>query len=275
MIAHTLGNPFDVYAVRAFCGRHGLYLIEDNCDALGSRYRGRLTGAFGDLGASSFFPPHHITMGEGGAVYSDNLQLMRVVESLRDWGRDCWCPTGKDGTCGKRFDWTWERLPRGYDHKYVYSHLGYNLKPTDIQAAIGRVQLRKLDRFSEARKRNWRYLREALDDLGRDWRFMETTPGGDPAWFGFFLLMRRPDHDKLTALCRRLDAARVGHRRLFAGNLIRQPAYRNVRYRVAGELAVTDAILHGGLFLGVYPGLTREMLRYAARAFRDAWRAVR
>lgn len=274
MLAHTLGNPFDLDAVLAFCREHGLRLVEDNCDALGSLWRGRPTGTFGDVGTSSFYPPHHLTMGEGGAVYTNDPLLARAAESFRDWGRDCWCASGKDDTCGRRFSREWELLPRGYDHKYVYSHVGYNLKPTDIQAAIGRAQLRKLAGFVEARRRNWAFLRRELADLGDRWHLPEATPGSEPSWFGFLLVMREPDHERLTALCRRLEARKIGHRRLFAGNLLRQPAYRGIPHRVAGDLANTDRICHGGLFLGVYPGLTEEMLAEQARAFLEESRAA-
>ena len=302
MIAHTLGNPFDLDAVMAFCKEHDLYLVEDNCDALGSRYDGKLTGTFGSLGTSSFYPPHHMTMGEGGAVYTNNGQLRLIVESFRDWGRDCWCPSGKDNTCGTRFEWDWEKqikilerkqaargegcsasgceascepaLPFGYDHKYVYSHIGFNLKPTDIQAAIGREQLKKLPDFIEKRKQNWQWLREQLAELEKDWHFMEPTAKSDPSWFAFLMVMKNPDHTKLTALCRGLDAQKVGNRRLFAGNLLWQPAYRNINYRKIGELPNTNKIATGGLFLGVYPGLTHEMILAQADAVKMIWRTL-
>ena len=273
-LAHTLGNPFDLDAVLAFCRQHDLRLIEDNCDALGSRWRGRLTGTFGDFGTASFYPPHHLTMGEGGAVYTDDPRLRRAAESFRDWGRDCWCASGKDNSCGTRFSHEWGSLPRGYDHKYVYSHIGYNLKPTDIQAAIGRVQLRKLPAFIAARRRNWDFLRRELATLEDRWHLPAPTPGSEPSWFGFLLVMRETDHDRLTVLCRRLDARRIGHRRLFGGNLLRQPAYQGIPHRVAGDLTATDAICAGGLFLGVYPGLTEEMLAEQARVFREESRAA-
>jgi len=272
MLAHTLGNPFDIGAVKGFCNEHGLYLIEDNCDALGSRYDGRLTGTFGDLATSSFYPPHHITTGEGGAVYTQSTRMKRIVESLRDWGRDCWCASGKDNTCGKRFGWRWEDLPDGYDHKYVYSHIGYNLKPTDIQAAIGRVQLSRLPDFVEARKRNWRYLAGALAELQEEWHFVEATPHSDPSWFGFLMVMRAPDHDRLTVFCQRLAERNIGNRRLFGGNLLRQPAYQGIAHRVVGELSNTDKIAFGGLFLGVYPGITEAMARYQAETVLRTWR---
>jgi CDP-6-deoxy-D-xylo-4-hexulose-3-dehydrase len=274
MIAHTLGNPFDIDAVTSFCKAHGLYLVEDNCDALGSTYRGRRTGTFGDVATSSFYPPHHITMGEGGAVYTGSSKLRTAIESFRDWGRDCWCASGKDNTCGKRFSWDWDALPHGYDHKFVYRHLGYNLKPTDIQAAIGRVQLRKLPAFGEARRKHWQRLRELLDPVSSEWHFMEPTEGSDPSWFGFFMRLRAPDHDRLARICRGLDERKIGHRRLFAGNILRQPAYAKVRHRVVGSLEVADAIMNGGLFLGVYPGLTDEMLEAVATAVADVTRAA-
>jgi CDP-6-deoxy-D-xylo-4-hexulose-3-dehydrase len=300
MIAHTLGNPFDLDAVTAFCEKHDLYLVEDNCDALGSRYDGKLTGTFGTLGTSSFYPPHHITMGEGGAIYTNSAQLRLITESFRDWGRDCWCPSGKANTCGVRFDWDWKKqfeilerraiargdvcarhgerepaLPFGYDHKYVYSHVGFNLKPTDIQAAIGREQLKKLPDFIVQRKHNWKILREQLRDLEKDWHFIEPTAKSDPSWFGFFMVMKNPDHSKLTALCRQLEETyKVGTRRLFAGNLLWQPAYRNIRHRQIGDLPVTNKIATGGLFLGVYPGLTEEMMLAQAQAVKSIWRTL-
>jgi CDP-6-deoxy-D-xylo-4-hexulose-3-dehydrase len=270
MIAHTLGNPFDLDAVTAFCKQKKLYLVEDNCDALGSTYDGKKTGTFGDLATSSFYPPHHITMGEGGAIYTSSAKLRTVIESIRDWGRDCWCASGQDNTCGKRFAWEWESLPHGYDHKYVYSHIGYNLKPTDIQAAIGRVQLRRIDAFAAARKRNWRRLRELLAPVEDRFRFMEPTAKSDPSWFGFFMTMREPDHAELTRICRYLDERKIGHRRLFGGNLLKQPAYKNIKHRVVGSLQHTDDIMNGGMFLGVYPGLTDEMLQTVAGTFLEA-----
>jgi CDP-6-deoxy-D-xylo-4-hexulose-3-dehydrase len=274
VIAHTLGNPFDLAAVMDFCRRHELFLVEDNCDALGSTYRGQLTGTFGNIATSSFYPPHHMTMGEGGAVYTNDGLLRHIAASVRDWGRDCWCPSGCDNTCKKRFAWQWDALPDGYDHKFVYSHIGYNLKPTDWQAAIGREQLKKLPGFVELRKRNWSLLRSRLVALEDEWQFVEPTPDSDPAWFGFLMAMRTPDHDKLTALCRALEASRIGHRRLFAGNLLRQPAYRNVPHRVVGDLTNTDRLAHGGLFLGVYPGLTPEMIEVVAETVTKTWRTL-
>jgi len=274
MIAHTLGNPFDIDSVVAFCKKHKLYLVEDNCDALGTRYRGRLTGTFGDLATSSFYPPHHITMGEGGAVYMNKPALRTVAESFRDWGRDCWCAAGKDNTCGKRFSWEWEHLPRGYDHKYVYRHLGYNLKPTDLQAAIGRVQLKKIDAFVEARRRNWSLLRELLAPIEDECAFAEPTPHSEPSWFGFVVRLRDPNHDRLLAICRALDERRVGNRRIMGGNLLLHPAYRNVQHRVIGDLPNTNALVQGAFFVGVYPGLTEQMIRAQAGAVLDAVRSA-
>ena len=270
MIAHTLGNPFDVGAVTAFCKKHKLYLVEDNCDALGSLYDGKKTGTFGDLATSSFYPPHHITMGEGGAVYTKNAKYRTVLESLRDWGRDCWCASGKDNTCGKRFEWDWESLPKGYDHKYVYSHIGYNLKPTDIQAAIGRVQLRRVDDFAAARKKNFKKLYDLLEPVRDQFRMPEATANSDPSWFGFLMCMHEPNHERLNRICRYLDDRKIGHRRLFGGNFLKQPAYKNIKHRVVGSLAVSDAYMNGGIFLGVYPGLTDEMLDSVAKTFIEA-----
>jgi len=287
VLAHTLGNPFDLDAVTAFCREHDLFLVEDNCDALGSLWRGRQTGSFGDLATHSFYPAHHITMGEGGAVVTSDARLKRAAESMRDWGRDCWCPSGKDDTCGKRFEWDWpalaakrsgaarsDALPAGYDHKYVYSHIGYNLKPTEMQAAIGRVQLTRLSEFSAARRRNHALLRGLLADVGDDWSIVEATEGGDPSWFALLMVMREPDHERLSQFCRALDAAGVGNRRLFAGNLLRQPAYHGVAHRVVGDLTNTDHIAAGGLFLGVYPGLSDEMVRAQARIFVELWKSA-
>ncbi|MDB4945565.1 MAG: DegT/DnrJ/EryC1/StrS aminotransferase [Labilithrix sp.] len=272
MIAHTLGNPFDVAAVTAFCKKHKLFLVEDNCDALGSLYDGKMTGTFGTLATSSFYPPHHITMGEGGAIYTREAKYRTILESLRDWGRDCWCASGKDNTCAKRFEWKWESLPEGYDHKYVYSHIGYNLKPTDIQAAIGRVQLRRLDGFTAARRKNWAKLYELLAPARDQFRFPEATANSEPSWFGFLMVMHEPDHARLTRICRFLDERKVGHRRLFGGNLLKQPAYKNIEHRVIGTLPHCEDIMNGGLFLGVYPGLTDEMLESLAKTFLEAVR---
>ena len=262
MIAHTLGNPFEIDKIKALCKEHSLYLIEDNCDALGSVYDNKLTGTFGDVATSSFYPPHHITMGEGGAVYTNDNTIKRAVESFRDWGRDCWCGSGMDDSCKKRFAWEWEKLPLGYDHKYVYSHIGYNLKPIDIQAAIGRVQLDRLCDFVEARRENHAILAERLQPITDKWIIQQATPKSQPSWFGLLLTMKEPNHDKLNSICQKLADAKIGHRRLFGGNLLRQPAYKNIQHRVVGDLTNTDRICEGAFFVGVYPGLTDEMIDY-------------
>jgi CDP-6-deoxy-D-xylo-4-hexulose-3-dehydrase len=284
-MAHTLGNPFDLAAVTDFCRRHNLWLIEDNCDALGSTYDGKLTGTFGDLSSQSFYPPHHLTMGEGGAVNVVREMLLKtLVESFRDWGRDCWCASGHDNTCNKRFGWKLGELPEGYDHKYIYSHLGYNLKPLDPQAAIGRVQMRKLPSFIEARKANWQFLRAALDDLGDYFDFQLPTHAAgwredgfvwdksghtsDPSWFGFLLLVKPDATFTRTELARHLDERRIGNRMLFGGNLVRQPAFVQLRkdnpssMRVIGDMSGADRIMNDALFVGTYPGLSTSMLEY-------------
>jgi CDP-6-deoxy-D-xylo-4-hexulose-3-dehydrase len=285
MLAHTLGNPFDLAAVTAFCRKHELWLIEDNCDALGCAYDGRLTGAFGDLSTQSFYPPHHLTLGEGGAVnIVQSLKFKAIVESLRDWGRDCWCASGRDNTCGQRFEWQLGELPKGYDHKYIYSHLGYNLKPLDIQAAIGRVQLQKLPRFIQARMDNWNYLRLGLRECGEVLDFMLPThatawsPEGFTwddsghratcSWFGFMLRVKAGGPFSKVALARHLDNHKIGNRMLFGGNLLRQPVMvqlkkdRPAAFRVAGPLEGADQIMNEVVFIGTYPGLTRPMLDY-------------
>jgi len=274
MLAHALGNPFDVASVTDFCRKHGLWLVEDNCDALGSRYAlpggpSRMTGTFGDLSTQSFYPPHHITMGEGGAVnVVDDMLLKVVVESFRDWGRDCWCASGKDNTCGKRFGWKLGDLPEGYDHKYIYSHLGYNLKPLDVQAAIGREQLKRLGGFTAARRANWERLRSGLSDLTDYFQFTQPTPGSEPSWFGFMMVVKDGAPFTAVELSRHLDEMKVGNRRLFGGNLVRQPAFVQLKkdnpkaFRVIGQLNGADQLMRSALFVGVYPGLTPPMLDY-------------
>jgi CDP-6-deoxy-D-xylo-4-hexulose-3-dehydrase len=264
MMAHTLGNPFDLDGVVALCRRHDLWLVEDNCDALGSRWGDRPTGSFGDLATQSFYPAHHITMGEGGAVLAGTGELKMIVESFRDWGRDCYCAPGKADTCGKRFDWELGDLPRGYDHKYTYTHLGYNLKPTDLQAAIGLSQLDKLDRFTAERRRNWEFLRRAAAHLEEFFELPEATRGSEPSWFGFLLVVREAAPFTRDALVRALEARRVHTRMLFGGNLLRQPAFRAVPHRVVGVLTQTERLLRGAFWVGVYPGLSGEPLRYLA-----------
>jgi CDP-6-deoxy-D-xylo-4-hexulose-3-dehydrase len=269
VIAHTLGNVFDLDAVTAFVKKHNLWLIEDCCDALGSTWNGRKVGTFGDIATVSFYPAHHITMGEGGAVLTDKPSLQVLIESFRDWGRDCWCHTGKDNTCGKRFDWQLGGLPCGYDHKYTYSHVGYNLKATDMQAALGASQIQKLPYFIERRKENFRYLHAALDSLDDCLLLPEATPGSDPSWFGFPIGVREEAPFRRDDLTRALESSKIGTRLLFGGNLLRQPAYEGCDYRAIGALPNTDFVMNNVFWLGVYPGLTRPMLDFVSDTIRD------
>src|SRR5215212_1589675 len=262
MIAHTLGNPFDLDAVTALAKKHDLYLIEDCCDAVGATYRNRSVGSFGDVATVSFYPAHHITMGEGGCVLVQKPAMKRLVESFRDWGRDCWCETGKDNTCGKRFDWQLGNLPCGYDHKYTYTHVGYNLKLTDMQAAVGVAQLERLPTFIEARRRNFATLHAGLRELDDVLVLPEATPNSEPSWVGFPILVREDAPFTRDALTRFLESRRIATRLLFGGNLVRQPAYKDVHYRVIGDLANSDRVMHGAFWIGVHPGLTEEMLAY-------------
>lgn len=262
MIAHTLGNVFDLDAVTAFVKKYNLWLIEDCCDALGSTWKGRHVGTFGDIATVSFYPAHHITMGEGGAVLTDKPNLQVLIESFRDWGRDCWCHTGKDNTCGKRFDWQLGSLPCGYDHKYTYSHIGYNLKATDMQAALGASQIAKLPQFIARRKENFQYLRAALQPLEEYLVLPEATPGSDPSWFGFPIGVREGSPFRRDDLIRALESKKIGTRLLFAGNLLRQPAYEGCEHRVIGQLPNTDFVMNNVFWVGVYPGLTRPMLDF-------------
>lgn len=262
MLAHTLGNPFNLNAVKRVADQYGLWLIEDTCDAVGARYEGQAVGSFGDLATVSFYPAHHITMGEGGAVLTSNAKLRKLAESFRDWGRDCWCKPGKDNTCGRRFDWELGTLPCGYDHKYTYSHIGYNLKVTDMQAAIGVAQLKKLPQFVQRRQENFRYLKEALQPLSHLLLLPEATPGSEPSWFGFPITVREQAPLGRNELVQALEAHGIGTRLLFAGNLLRQPAYAQVEHRVAGSLTHTDEIMSRTFWIGIYPGLTEPMLRY-------------
>ena len=267
MLAHTLGNPWNVTAVLDCARRHDLVVVEDNCDALGSLYEGKKTGGFGSLATQSFYPPHHITMGEGGAILTNSGRLRKVAASFRDWGRDCWCASGEDNTCGKRFDWKLGQLPAGYDHKYIYSHLGYNLKPLDPQAAIGRQQLRKIDSFVAARRANHARLLQLLKPHEEFFHFPQATPGSEPSWFGLLLTIRDGAPFGRRDLLRYLEARHVQTRLLFGGNLLRQPAFANVNHRVVGGLEVSDKIMRDAFFIGVYPGLTPEMLEYVASVF--------
>lgn len=262
VLAHTLGNPFNIEAVTAFCRKHNLWLIEDCCDAVGATYNGLPAGKFGDLATVSFYPAHHITMGEGGAVLTDNPKLKKLVESFRDWGRDCWCDPGKDNTCGKRFDWQLGELPDGYDHKYTYSHIGYNLKATDMQAAVGVAQMKKLPGFIERRRSNFNFLKEGLSHLQDFFILPEATPNSDPSWFGFPIYVKPEAPFSRDEAVRRLDAHKIGTRLLFGGNLIRQPAYLGHKYRIVGDLRRADEVMRRVFWIGVYPGLTQPMLEY-------------
>src|SRR5665213_59294 len=263
MIAHTLGNPYDLDRVASFAKQHGLWLVEDSCDALGATFKGRKVGTFGDLATVSFYPAHHITMGEGGAVVTNSPLLKTLVESFRDWGRDCWCEPGKDNTCGKRFDWQLGELPYGYDHKYTYTHIGYNLKMTDMQAAIGLSQLEKLPEFIAARRRNFKHLYDGLTPLEDVLLLPESTPDAEPSWFGFPIGVRENAPFRRDELIRELESRHIGTRLLFGGNLTRQPAYKDVEFRVIGDLKNTDFVMNNVFWIGLYPGLTAEMLDYA------------
>ena len=265
MVAHTLGNVFDLGAVTAFCKKYNLWLIEDCCDALGSTYKGQKVGTFGDIATVSFYPAHHITMGEGGAVLTDKPALQVLIDSFRDWGRDCWCEPGVDNTCGKRFDWQLGTLPCGYDHKYTYSHVGYNLKATDMQAALGVSQIDKLPHFIERRKENFAYLKQVLKPLEQYIVLPEATPDSDPSWFGFPIGVKEDAPFKRDQLTKALEANKIGTRLLFAGNLLRQPAYEGWEYRVVGEMTNTDYVMNNVFWIGVYPGLTKEMLDFIAK----------
>ena len=281
MIAHTLGNPFDLKAVRAFCDAHGLWLIEDNCDALGTKYtldgETRYTGAWGDIGTSSFYPPHHMTMGEGGCVYTNDPLLHRLILSFRDWGRDCVCPSGRDNLCGHRFDGSFGQLPRGYDHKYVYSHFGYNLKATDMQAAIGVEQLKKFPGFIERRRHNWDRLRRGLEGVQDRLILPEPAEGSEPSWFGFIVSLRPGSGLDRNRVTRTIEDHNVQTRLLFSGNLIKHPCFDPIRdtdaYRVSGGLEVTDFVMRNSFWVGVYPGMTDEKIDYMAAVIRQALEA--
>ena len=262
MLAHTLGNPYDLEAITRIARAHHLWLVEDCCDALGSRYQGRLVGSFGDIATLSFYPAHHITMGEGGAIFTNNPDLKRIVESIRDWGRDCWCQPGCDNTCGKRFNWQLGELPQGYDHKYVYSHLGYNLKITDMQAACALAQLDRLPGFIEARRHNFAYLTERLAPLSDHLELPQATPDSEPSWFGYPISLTPTAATTRVDLLRYLDQHRIGTRLLFAGNLTRQPYMLGRNYRIAGNLTNTDRVMKDTFWIGLWPGLTQEMLDY-------------
>ena len=281
MIAHTLGNPFDLKAVRAFCRVHRLWLVEDNCDALGSKYTidgvTKYTGTWGDIGTSSFYPPHHMTMGEGGCVYTDDPLLHRLMLSFRDWGRDCVCPSGRDNFCGRRFDGQHGELPAGYDHKYVYSHFGYNLKATEMQAAIGCEQLKKLPGFIGKRRHNWQRLRAALEPLADRLILPEPAENAEPSWFGFLLAVRPESGLDRNRITRYLEEHGVQTRLLFSGNLIRHPCFDGIRgtdkYRTVGDLTATDFVMNRAFWVGVYPGMTDESIDYMAKLITAAAQA--
>jgi len=268
-LAHTLGNPFDLDKVISIAQKYNLWVIEDNCDALGSKYKEKYTGAFGHIATFSFYPAHHITMGEGGALVTNDTQLKHIILSFRDWGRDCWCEPGCDNTCGKRFGWQLGTLPYGYDHKYIYSHLGYNLKVTDMQAAVGVAQLKKLPSFIEARKRNWRYFYEKLKKYEDYFILPRATDKSDPSWFGFPLTVKENAPFSRNELVNYLEENKIATRLLFSGNIIRHPSFENVKYRVYGSLSNTDRIMNNTFWIGVYPGLTTEMIEYIMNIFEE------
>jgi CDP-6-deoxy-D-xylo-4-hexulose-3-dehydrase len=267
MLAHTLGNPFDVDAVMALATKHNLWVIEDCCDAVGSLYKGRPVGTFGHFATTSFYPAHHITMGEGGCVLTPSPALKKLAESFRDWGRDCWCDPGKSNTCGCRFEWKLGDLPTGYDHKYIYSHIGYNLKATDMQAAVGVAQLKKLPGFIAARRANFAKLHAALSDLDDIFILPKATEHSDPSWFGFPLAVRGGAPTTRKQVVRFLESRNIATRLLFGGNLLRQPAYRDIRRRVIGTLENTDFVMNNVFWVGLYPGITQPMIDYMAESF--------
>jgi CDP-4-dehydro-6-deoxyglucose reductase, E1 len=269
MVAHTLGNPFDLAAVKEFADTHNLWLIEDCCDALGSKYNGQKVGTFGDIATLSFYPAHHITMGEGGAVLTNSTQLQKLAESFRDWGRDCYCNPGRDNTCGKRYEQQLGTLPVGYDHKYTYSNLGYNLKITDMQAACGVAQLSKLESFIQARKDNYVYLEKKLSGLAEELILPEATKGADPAWFGYPITIRDTKKYSRVKLLELLAEHRIGSRLIFGGNLTRQPYFQDLNFRVVGDLAVTDQIMNDSFWIGLYPGLGHRELDHSSRVIKD------
>jgi len=272
MIAHTLGNPFNIKAVKAFCDKHNLWLIEDNCDALGSIYDGRPTGTWGDIGTSSFYPPHHMTMGEGGATYTDNRLLQKIMLSMRDWGRDCWCESGVDNTCGSRFSKSFGSLPKGYDHKYVYSHFGFNLKVSDMQAAVGVAQLEKFPRFVEKRKENFNKLYNGLKNL-KEISLVQKQPLSDPSWFGFMITLKDDTKFSRNDIVQFLENSNIQTRNLFAGNMLRHPMFdalvENEKYRVVGTLPNTDKIMNDSFWIGLYPGMGDDAICYMIKKIKE------
>lgn len=269
VLAHTLGNPYDLDAICAFASKHNLFLVEDNCDALGSLYKNKLTGTFGDISTLSFYPAHHITMGEGGCVTTSDANLKIIIESFRDWGRDCYCDPGKDNTCGKRFGWQLGSLPEGYDHKYIYSHIGYNLKLTDMQAAVGVAQLDKLPAFIKARKNNWQQLRDGLADYEKFLVLPAATAGSEPSWFGFAVTVQEDAPFKRKELVSHLEARKIATRHIFGGNLVRQPAYQNIAMRRIGNLANSDRVMNDSFVVGVYPGLSHGAIEFILDSFKE------
>ena len=266
-LAHTLGNPFNLKTIIEVAEKHNLWVIEDNCDALGSKYNGKYTGTFGHIATFSFYPAHHITMGEGGALVTNDAQLKRIIESFRDWGRDCWCEPGHDNTCGKRFGWQLGTLPFGYDHKYIYSHIGYNLKITDMQAAIGVEQLKKLPLFIEARKKNFKLLYDGLKRYEKYFILPEVEPEAEPCWFGFILTVRENAGFTKNEIVKYLEENKIATRMLFAGNIVRHPSFKDIKYRIYGNLVNTDRITNDTFWIGVYPGITGEMIGYILERF--------
>ena len=261
MIAHTLGNPFNLREIKKICEEYELFLVEDNCDALGSKYKGQLTGSFGDIATLSFYPAHHITMGEGGAVFTNSIRLKKIAESIRDWGRDCYCETGCDNTCGKRYSWQLGDLPYGYDHKFTYSHLGYNLKITDMQAACGVAQISKLEKFISTRKENHTYYKKNLSHLSKDIILPEPTEDSDPSWFGFAITLKNKKI-KRSDLLKYLEEKKIGSRLLFGGNITKQPYFKGLKYKIASKLTVTDNIMNNTFWIGIYPGINKKMQNY-------------
>lgn len=269
VLAHTLGNPFNLSKITEICKKYNLWLMEDNCDALGSKYNNQLTGTFGDVSTLSFYPAHHITMGEGGAIFTNNLRIKRISESFRDWGRDCYCEPGKENTCNKRFDWQLGKLPKGYDHKYIYTHVGFNMKITDMQAACGVGQLEKLESFIQKRKENVSFLKKRLEDLQELIQLPEAEENSEPSWFGFPITIKDKCKISRKDLIDKLTEKKIGTRLLFAGNLTKQPAYINLKYRVSGELKVTDKIMSDTFWVGIQPALGEEELSYTAKILRE------
>ena len=270
MLAHTLGNPFNLDKVTKICKKHNFWLVEDNCDALGTKYNKQFTGTFGDVSTLSFYPAHHITMGEGGAVFTNNFRIKRISESFRDWGRDCYCEPGKDNTCGKRFAWQLGKLPLGYDHKYIYSHIGFNFKITDMQAACGLAQVKKLDNFIQKRKSNVSFLKDKLKNLQDDLFLPEAEKNSEPSWFGFPITLKENSKTSRRELINKLSEKKVGTRLVFAGNLTKQPAYLNKKFRISGDLKTTDIVMSNTFWVGIHPALGEEELSYTAKVIKES-----